>query len=905
MRRRRDESATGDPVAHDAQSHHDDENSQAVRRNIAALENMVLAAGSSADAAVDAPVGDQDLVRESLATALAEEYELLDTLGVGGQGRVFRAVQRRTGKTVAIKCLHGGYVDPARSTQRFDQEIASLARLQHPNIVSLIDCGQHQQLSYAVMEFVAGREIDTHCRLSDLDPRGRVALVAQICDAVQFAHDNAVLHRDLKPSNIIVDHQGTPRLLDLGLAKFLDQSHDGQLTATGQAVGSIYYWSPEQSRGRNDIDVRSDVYSLGMLLFYLLTDTFPERRESLQAGDLLKAVRADARDRAAGRQPFLPHAAQVNADLDAVVTKALRFNRDERFASVRDLAADLRSYLANRSVMARGGRVYRLRKFLRRHWVASAAATMTVATVAAAIPTLLYAADQAEQGRIAAERTAVDALALFDAAIESSGVEMARLPGGQAVYAQFLQEMTAYLPSLAAVLPADQKFDLSRANLLQSQAEVALAAGRNSAALELLAEAATLRLPSLDSDSIEAEVAADQLATHRLQARAAANPWDFFEDGVALVSRIPASCWRDQRFVAAYFLFECDYAERLRRAGRDRDAAARYAALAENVADRDTLQTRQQILLAARQAMLAYQTGAPGTAERVAQAVNDLNDFVTTHPEDIPVQIERLHAEAFRARAVSFADGESAALAILETAIDDARTLTQIKSDRQRVLPPLGALLHLQADYRLRIGEHAAALESLADAVAIAEELTTIDPTNVLGLRRRQQLAVLQCNAALQAGDTDVAREFGEMAVDFGEQLLALDNSNAHFHRWHASAVWQLGKTFNGHDNKKALTFYQKSLASFQRAAALQGSADLLHAAVISLINTAAAAIRVDDVDHDQQATNYLNDAEQLLAELDQTGRLEDMDSWRSSIRHAITKNRAIVERRAEERKSQ
>src|SRR6202050_5701984 len=207
------------------------------------------------------------------------QYELVAKLGSGGMGEVYRGVRAddQFEKQVAIKLIRQGY-DTALIVRRFRNEPQILASLEHPNIASLLDGGTTEDgLPFFVMELVEGQPIDQYCATQNLDIRGRLKLFRSVCDAVQYAHQNLIVHRDLKPQNILVTSQGVPKLLDFGIGKILTASQQlltEEHTATLMPIMTPDYASPEQVRNET-ITTATDVYSLGAILYVLLTGRLP------------------------------------------------------------------------------------------------------------------------------------------------------------------------------------------------------------------------------------------------------------------------------------------------------------------------------------------------------------------------------------------------------------------------------------------------------------------------------------------------------------------------------------------------------------------------------------------------------------------------------------------------------
>lgn len=330
-------------------------------------------------------------------------YRLLKQIGEGGMGQVF--LGERIGgsfrQKVAIKLMHRSQRPSRDALQRFRAERQILASLNHPNIARLLDGGTLASgAPYLVMEYIEGERLDHWCQRHALDVRERLALFLKVCDAVQTAHQALIVHRDLKPSNILVTASGEPKLLDFGIAKVLNAdwfAHSLAQTRTGAMPMTLAYASPEQVRGAS-VGTASDVFSLGVVLYELLTGSLPYRVPSSDPVSLARAVceeqpEAPSRntvrpDSASGGAPTAPHLRisgsgsplrrQLRGDLDAIVLKSLRKEAAARYGSVEQFAADIRRFLDGRPVLAlRGSRVYTLRKFLwRQRWPLGAGALL-------------------------------------------------------------------------------------------------------------------------------------------------------------------------------------------------------------------------------------------------------------------------------------------------------------------------------------------------------------------------------------------------------------------------------------------------------------------------------------------------------------------------------------------------
>ncbi len=331
----------------------------------------------------------------SLSTALPD-FEFEDRIHHGGQGVVYRAIQRSTRRVVAVKVLLHGMFASDSQRHRFLREVELTSRLNHPNIVTVFDSGVVHSRHYCAMEYVEGLRIDDYVMENGLPLPDRLRLIATVCRAVQVAHQHGIIHRDLKPSNVLVDGDGVPRVLDFGLAKDVSESNvpNGldDISRTGEVIGTLPYLSPEQARGEGrSVDVRSDVYALGVMLFKTLTDRFPYPigggRDQVcttiikrEPQNLRKALAAKN-----GRAGI--KASDISHDLEAVMRKALEKDQAKRYQSAETFAADLDACLRGDAVSAKAAnRAYLLFKAARRYRLLLAvAATVFVGIGATAV----------------------------------------------------------------------------------------------------------------------------------------------------------------------------------------------------------------------------------------------------------------------------------------------------------------------------------------------------------------------------------------------------------------------------------------------------------------------------------------------------------------------------------------
>lgn len=299
-------------------------------------------------------------------------YKVTELLGQGGQGSVYKAVQLGTKRDVAIKLLRAGRFSTSRQRLRMEREAEIVGGLKHPNIVTIHESRYLDATRYAmVMEYIDGVALDAWRPggKSAKEKREKVLRVfAQVCAGVHHAHRNGVAHRDMKPSNVLVDKEGVPHILDFGIAKALGT--DGPaLTATGESAFTLHYASPEQvSIGDEQIDFRTDVYSLGVILYVLLCGKYPYPLE----GSIFDAVRS-IRD----VEPTRPREVDrtIDVDLETIVLKALQKDRNRRYDSALELGRDIERYLRHEAIDARRDSVlYVLAMRVRKHWLPIAVA---------------------------------------------------------------------------------------------------------------------------------------------------------------------------------------------------------------------------------------------------------------------------------------------------------------------------------------------------------------------------------------------------------------------------------------------------------------------------------------------------------------------------------------------------
>ena len=399
-------------------------------------------------------------------------YELVDEIGHGGMGEVYRAIRAdgQYQKQVAIKLVRGGF-ESRSLMERFRNERQILASLDHPNIARLLDGGATSSgIPYLVMELVEGVSIERYCEENQLSITARLRLFRQVCEAVQYAHQRMVIHRDIKPSNIIVGNEGVPKLLDFGIAKLLDPSvTEGNTLARPMTPE---YASPEQIRGE-PITASTDVYSLGVVLYEILTAHSPYQGDTSTPHGLARAICDD--------DPVRPSAAvfksiekrkedsaacerimhlredsparlhrRLKGDLDNIVLLALRKEPSQRYSSVEQFSEDIRRHLENLPLLARKDTImYRSAKFVRRHRFGVLTAALVVALAVLSMAVIVRAELKARAEQAIAERRFNDVRKLAKSMMFEIHDSIRDLPGAMPARKLLVDRAVEYLDSLS------------------------------------------------------------------------------------------------------------------------------------------------------------------------------------------------------------------------------------------------------------------------------------------------------------------------------------------------------------------------------------------------------------------------------------------------------------------------
>jgi eukaryotic-like serine/threonine-protein kinase len=708
-------------------------------------------------------------------------YRLIRELGRGGMGAVYLGVRDDDAfqKRVAVKVLKRG-MDTEAIVRRFRHERQILAGLEHQNIAGLLDGGTTQDgLPYFAMEYVEGQPIVDYCDTRGLDTTARLQLFRQVCAAVQYAHQNLIVHRDIKPANVLVTAAGTPKLLDFGIAKLLNPELAGHTlapTALGLQLMTPEYASPEQVRGE-PVTTATDVYSLGVLLYEMLTGRLPYRITGRTPADIARVVCEATPDRPstavttlAEQEPtggsdssegtIARHAEaaatlrtignerlrrRLAGDLDNIVLKALSKEPTRRYASVEQFAEDVRRHLNGLPVIARKDTIgYRTAKFVRRNRALVAAGAVTLVALLAGIVSTAWQANVARRERARAEARFDDVRQLANASLFELHDAIRELPGATPARQLLVSKGMEYLDKLSQ--DAGDRADLQR-ELASGYVKLGDLLGRPFN-------------PNLGDT-------AGGLANYRKAA-------SIYESIGAATS--PDSILR-------------------------RELATAYLRLSEVLSS--TGDTAEAVSFANKG--LALQTAAGGDAPLSAEARRELVATYTRVGDLLSNTGDTNGALDQRRRAVALMEVVSA------TAPEDLANLRQLAIVYQKLGNSLG-----NPNYP-NVGDPVGGMEQLEKSTEVLERATKLYPSNAMF---QKNLAVINSNAAdvlLALKKSDEAEARQQKALAAFEQLAAADPSNVVAKNDLAISVYKIAEMLDQRGKyPEAVRQYQRALSIHQ-----------------------------------------------------------------------------------------
>ncbi|HEX4277630.1 MAG TPA: protein kinase [Bryobacteraceae bacterium] len=684
-------------------------------------------------------------------------YAVLEEIGHGGMGTVYRAVRGDDDfqVQVAIKVISRGADEPVL-LDRFRAERQILAKLEHPNIARLLDGGAMEDgLLYFVMEYVDGKPLTKYCDSENLPVSERIQLVSKLCDAVAYAHRCLVVHRDLKPDNVLVTHDGIPKLLDFGIARILESSAAGDAvqTVTLMRMATPAYASPEQIRG-DPVGVGSDIYALGVLLYELLTGRRPYRLDPLW-GESARIICEQEPTRASvavvsqkdEKTEQISHCRnttvdglrkRLSGDLDNILAVALRKDPSQRYRSVDQFQQDLENHLNGRPVMARGDSLlYRVRKFVGRHKLPVAAATLTFVTLCLA-GVFTVRESQRLMRRVDTDRKLATS---FLAGIH----EIARLPGSTPVRQKLLAKSLDYLNGLAREDSEDRETQTSLALAYERFAD--LLAGVDGAGLGKPADA----LKTYESAKrIREQLAREFPRDAEVQADLASN----YMMGSYIVGRVASV---DQR--------------------REYDRKA--LGVSKGLAGRYPENDKYRALLAAAYTGLAYSFELDGrwadAEDLYRQAVPIREQHAHAAPKDRDAQRELANIHYRIGVLETQAQQGQEAMPELEEALRIQKGLLAGDPGDRQIRFEVAGTDHFLGVALGSAGSFAEALAHFQEAISIREATLAADERDA---RTRSMLAgnyAEKSTVLLKAGRTEDALKSIDRSIQLEEELLRLD----------------------------------------------------------------------------------------------------------------------------------
>lgn len=736
--------------------------------------------------------------RGNLAGIKIGPYRVLEAIGHGGMGTVYRAVRDddEFHQEVAIKLI-SRELDESLLYERFRIERQILAKLEHPNIARLLDGGTTEDgLLYYVMECVHGESLTRYCDSRNLSIAARIQLLSKVCDAVAYAHRNLVVHRDLKPDNILVTREGTPKLLDFGIARLLESS--APVDSAGQTVTLVQmltpaYASPEQIRGEA-VGVASDIYALGVLLYELLTGRRPYRLETswaesariiceqpaTRASASFSADNSDETEQISRSRSTTPDLLRkrLKGDMDNILAVALRKDPAQRYRSVDQFQQDLENHLTGRPVIARGDSIpYRTRKFVGRHKFAVLAAAL-VATVLCVLVIRTMEESQRLAVRVAADRK------LATSFLVDIHNEIARLPGSTPVRQELLSRSLDYLNGLALASHGDRATQESLA--LAYERFTDLLAGIAGPGLGKPGDALKTYL---SARSIREQLAHDFPSDAQIQYDLASN----YMMGSYVVGRIGSV---QQRL---------EY---------DRKALA----VAEQLVRSNAAKDSYQALLAAAYSGLAYSYSLGNRSEEAAALYRKAVPIRELRAQKSPFDRERqrdLAAIHYRIGVLEAQTNQPVqAIPELRAALAIQNRLLALDPSDRKTLFEMAGTEHFLGVSLGSLGNNADALASLAHAIAIRESMLATDQRDA---RTRSMLAgnyAEQSTVLFQCRRRNEALKSIQRSLQLEEQLLALDERAVPVRISLADYLGRLGNMHEAmHDRRGAAEAWTRAAA--------------------------------------------------------------------------------------------
>lgn len=745
-------------------------------------------------------------------------YEVEREIGHGGMGTVYLATRAddEFHKRVAIKLLRRGMENPDL-VNRFRQERQILAALDHPYIARLIDGGATEDgRPYLIMDYAEGPPATTYCEQRKLPWNERLQIFQKVCEAVAHAHRNLVVHRDLKPGNILVMEDGTPKLLDFGIAKLLDPAIPAHETGATMGLLTPDYASPEQVRGEK-ITTASDVYSLGAVLFELLTGKTAYSFANYSPQEVLRVVSEEE-----------PAAGLLPGDLDSIVRKAMRKEPRDRYASVDALREDIARYLEGRPVSARGPSVvYQAGMFLRRHWIAATAVVIAIGSLAG---TAVYAMRQAQR----AERRFAQVRQLSNKFLFDFHDSIAELSGSTKARQQVVRTALEYLNSLANEATGDVSLLSELATAYERVGDVQGNAyfanlGDTQGAMESYRRAMQLRLQMASLGRTPMIYTHDLMQSYSKLADVNeaigrnAEAEKLQNDGLALYSKINTPNQQELEAAARLHLHRGDVRDKQ---GKLREALTDYHAAAR-LLDRSPVDPKHMDLLATANRRLGERLPATGDRaqayERLRTSLEMMEHVVRQEPSNSVYQRNLMTSRMALGSLQLQDDRFDEALQQFDRSREMAELLAKADTRNVRARSDLAAAYSRIGDAHAFRKKHREALPHYQHALAAAEEAARMDSGNLRYQRDVAYYTLNIGNAAAELPDYQQAIRWLEQGSKLVEDLIRRDSSDQDNYWLQAQAYRDLaGVNALMRDWKSALANNRKALEVLDHAPAFR-----------------------------------------------------------------------------------
>lgn len=815
-------------------------------------------------------------------------YQVIEQIGKGGMGEVYRAVRvdDQYRKQVAIKLVRAGHDSPF-VVARFRNERQILASLEHPNIARLLDGGATPEgIPFLVMELVEGDTINRYCDTHHLHTTERLRLFLQVCSAVEYAHQRLIVHRDIKPSNILVNSEGVPKLLDFGIAKILNPEAVGPVesTVTLFRLFTPGYASPEQIRGEA-ITTASDVYSLGVILYELLTGHSPHGTRGRNADEIERAVCESDPDRPStvitrptrGDDALTPAVSgslrdgsvqklrkRLRGDLDNIVLMALRKEPQRRYSSVEVFAGDIRRHLDNLPVIARGdSRRYRARKFIARNRPAVLAASIVFLTLITGLAVTLREWRIAKAERARAEQRFRDVREIANSDLFELHDAIQKLPGSGSVRNLVIQRALKYLEKLSRDSSGDR--DVMH-ELAAGYERIGSLQGNFSG-------------PGIGDTS--ASLASYQRAV-ALREILAAPPNASVPDVVALVRSVVA------------------YVQVLERAGRTGDAAAgaeKTLAICSRLSQENQLDPSNLIVLAGAHLAVATVLGGSGSSSsvrKIAEAVQNDQTALTLlqgieNTQNPALRHTYLNAQLFGAVHMSKARRFRESQRMLDEAIGG---IPSAPASDSSLAVQISELYQWRGIMFERSGAHAKALADFEKDRDLCDAMLKANPDSVHAVVLLQIANAHIAVEKFRLGMKDADMRPLNAAIAIGERLYAA-NPAEHFYRnllaggysYQGEIYFLTGKA------APALERYTKATQMAESIAASDPD-DLESRLQIAKLHDTIGVVRAQN--HEQDRAHHEFDSSG--AELEDLLRLRPDDAEARYVSDLVEKHRALLD---------